>query len=102
MNIVMENLLGISYKLIIIGVPISGPSYIYGDTILVINSTQRPKYSLKKKSHSICYCVIHESIAMGKFLTGHVGTNENCANLSTKVLYGGKRRFHVSNLLFDI
>ena len=39
---------------------------------------------------------------MGESLTGHVVTNENCAELATKVLYGGKRRFHVSNLLYNI
>ena len=35
-------------------------------------------------------------------LKGHVGTNENCAELATKVLYVGKRKFHASNLLYDI
>ena len=39
---------------------------------------------------------------MGDSITGYVGTNKNCANLATKVLYGGKRSFHVSNLLYNI
>ena len=39
---------------------------------------------------------------MGDSLTKHVGTNDNCADLATNVLYGGKRRFHVSNLLYGI
>ena len=39
---------------------------------------------------------------MSESLTGHVGTNENCADLATKVLYVGKIRFHVSNWLYNI
>ena len=39
---------------------------------------------------------------MGESLTGHVGTNKNCDDLATKVFYCVKRRFHVSNLLYDI
>ena len=41
-------------------------------------------------------------MAMGEILVGKIGTDKNCADLATKVLYGGKRKFHVSNLLYDI
>ena len=33
MNIVMETLQEIRYKLRMMGVPVSGPSYIYGDNM---------------------------------------------------------------------
>ena len=39
---------------------------------------------------------------MGDSLAAHVSTNINCAELANKVLYGGNRRFHVSNLLYNI
>ena len=68
----------------------------------VIYNTQRPESTLKNKSNYICYHTVNESVAMGEYLTGHVGTNTNCSDLSTKVLYGGKRSFHVSNLLYNI
>ena len=68
----------------------------------VIYNTQCPESNLKKKSNYIFYHSVRESVAMGESLTGHVGTNKNCANLATKVLYDGKRRCHVSNLLYDI
>ena len=51
----METLCGIRYKLHMMGVPISGPSYIYGDNMSVIHNTQRPESVLKKKSNQICY-----------------------------------------------
>ena len=77
------------------GVPISGPSYMYGYNMLVIHNTQIHESTLKNKIKYICYHAVSESVPMGESLTGHVVTNKNCADLSTKVLYDGKRRFHV-------
>ena len=102
MKIFMENLLDIRYKLRILVVLIPGPSYMYGDNMSVIRNTQRPESTLIKKSNYILYHFVCESVAIDESLTRHVGTNENCYDLATKVLYGVKRRFHVSNLLYDI
>ena len=102
MKIFMEMLQGIRYNLRMMEVPISGPSYIYWDNISVIHNTHCPEPTLKKKSNYIFYHAICESVVVGESLTGHVGTNKNCADLATKVLYSGKRKFHVWNLLYDI
>ena len=102
MKIGMESLRGLRYKLRMMGVGISGHSYIYGNNMSVIHNTQRPESMLKKKSNSICYHAIRESVAMGESLTGHIGTNKNVGNLATKVLYGQKWRYMVSQLLYDI
>ena len=102
MKLLMEDLRGIRYKLRMMGVLIPDPSYVYGDNMSVIHNTQRPESTLKKKSNSVCYHAVRESVAMGETLVGKIGTDENCADLATKVLYGGKRKFHVSNLLYDI
>ena len=53
MNIVIETLRGIRYNMRMMGVPIPGPSYIYGDNILVIHNTQCPESALNNKSNSI-------------------------------------------------
>ena len=53
LKIVMYTLQGIRYKMRMTGVPISGPSYIYGDNMLVIHNNQRPASTLKKKINSI-------------------------------------------------
>ena len=58
------------------GVPISGPSYIYGDNMSVIHNTLRPESTLKKKSNYIYYIYVFEYVVMGESLTGHVGTNK--------------------------
>ena len=61
----MEHLRGLRYKLRIMGVPLSGPSYIYGDNMSVIHNTQRPESTLKKKNNSIFYHALREAVAMG-------------------------------------
>ena len=69
----------------------------------VIHNTQRPESMLKKKSNSICYLVVRESVAMGESLTaGHIGTNNNVGDLATKVLYRQKQWYMVLQFLYDI
>ena len=43
----MEHLRGLRYKLRMMGVPLSGPSYIYGENMSVIHNTQRPGSTFK-------------------------------------------------------
>ena len=102
MRTLIETLRGIRYKLRMMGVEVTGPSYIYGDNMSVINNTSKPESILKKKSNSICYHFVREAVAMKEALTAHIPTLENVADLFTKVLYGGKRRNLVKQLLYDI
>ena len=98
----METLRGLRYKLRMMGIPISGPSYIYGDNMSVIHNTQRPESTLKKKSNSICYHAIRESVAMGECLTAHVRSEDNPADPFTKIMFGTKRKHLVSMTLYDL
>ena len=99
----MEALRGLRYKLRMMGVPLSGTSYIYGDNMSVIHNTQRPESTLKKKSNSICYHAVREAVAMGECLTGHVRSTDNPSDLCTKVISGGTKRNNlVSMILYDI
>jgi hypothetical protein len=41
------------YKLRMMGVALSGPTYVYGDNMYVVHNTQRTESVLKKKSNSI-------------------------------------------------
>lgn len=95
----METLRGLRYKLRMMGVQLSGPSFAYGDNMSVIHNTQRPESMLRKKSNSICYHAIRESVAMGEMLTGHVSTHHNPADIATKVLSGGRKRDYLCGLV---
>ena len=99
----MEAVRGLMYNLRMMGIPLDGPAYVYGDNMSVIHNTQRPESMLKKKSNSVCYHYTRESVAMGECTTGHIPTKENPADLCTKVIPGGAQRDHlVTQLLYDI
>ena len=80
----METLHGLRYKVCMMGVPLSGPSYIHGDNMSIIHNTQCLESTLKKKSNEICYHATRESVAMGESRTRHVVTAENPTDLATK------------------
>ena len=98
----VETLRGIRYKLRMMGVPVDGPTYVYGDNMSVVNNTSKPESTLKKKSNSICYHFVREAVAMKECLTTWNPTLKNWAGLLTKVLSGRKRRELVKGALYDI
>eukprot|EP00978_Attheya_sp_CCMP212_P041596 scaffold240551_cov67-Attheya_sp.AAC.3 len=57
---------------------------------------------LKKKSNSICYHAIRESVAMGESLTTHVPMALNPADMCTKVISGGKKRDDLTGLEYTL
>jgi hypothetical protein len=68
--------------------------------MLVIHNTQRPESVLKKKSIAICYHFMRESVAMGECsLTAHIRTEDNPADLCTKVIPGGQLRDRLVNMV---
>ena len=68
-----------------------------------IHNTQKPESTLKKKSNSICYHAVRESVAMGESRVGHIRSEDNPADLATKFVPGGQKRDHlVGMLLHDI
>ena len=99
----VETLRGLRYKLRMMGVPISGPSYIYGDNMSVVKNTTKPESTLNKKSNQLCYHAVRESVAMGESLVTHISTHSNSADIATKIIPGGlKRSRMVDGLLYDI
>ena len=98
----IEALRGIRDKLRMMGVPVDGPTYVYGDNMSVIYNTSRPESCLKEKWNSICYHFVREAVPMKECLTTHFPTLFNWADLLTKVLSGKKRRNLVRAILHDI
>jgi hypothetical protein len=99
----IENVRGLRYKLRMMGIQISGPTYVYGDNMSVINNTSRPESTLKKKSNSVCYHFCRESAAMDESIMGHVSSEENRADIATKIIGGGRKRDHLIGMtLHDI
>jgi hypothetical protein len=95
----IETCRGFRYKLRMMGVVLSGPTFDYGENMSVVHNTQRPESALKKKSNSICYHAVRESAAMGESIIGHVPSVDNPADICTKFVPGGKKRNHLVRLL---
>ena len=99
----VEALRGIRYKLrMMMGVLLTGPTYVYGDNISVIYNTSQPEQTPKKKSNYICYHAVRKAVVSGECLTTHFKTGDNCYDMMTKVLYGQKKRDNVYHILYDI
>ena len=98
----VETLREVCYKHRMMGFPIDGPTYIFGEDISVILNTSQPESQLKNKLNSIFYHDVREAVAMGKCITTHITTLLNYTDLLTKVLHGQKRLNLVSGILFDI
>ena len=103
MRIGVEHSRSLRYKLRMMGVPICGPTNVYGDNMSVIHNTQKPESTLKKKNHAICYHFVREAAAMNEIRTAHVGTDNNPADIATKIIPAGRKRDHlVSLILWDL
>ena len=99
----LEATRGLRYKLRMMGVPFDDPTYIFGDNMSVIYNTQRPESVLRKKHNAICYHAIRESVAMNESITTHVRSEDNPADLCTKIHHGGRLRSAlVRMILHDI
>jgi hypothetical protein len=99
MKNVIETCRGLRYKLRIMGVALSGPTFVCGDNMSVVHNTQQPESVLKKKSNSICYHELRESNEMGESIIGHVPSVDNPADICTKVVPGGQNQNHLIRLL---
>jgi hypothetical protein len=81
------------------GVTIYGPVYVNGNTMSAVHNTQIPESVLKKKISAIFLHTVQESAAMGESIIGHVPSDNNPADIITKVVLGGQKRDHLKGLL---
>ena len=74
------------YTLRMMGVPLDGPSWMFGDNLGVIMSTTIPHSSLTKRHNALAYHRIKEAVAAGIIKYNHVPGKENPADVLTKFL----------------
>ena len=85
-------------------IPISRPTYVYDDNVSVIHNTSKPKLTLNKKCHEIAIHAIWNSLAIRKFLTFYIRSEDNLADLfvDKKEIIGKNRKYHIAQVLCDI
>jgi hypothetical protein len=97
----IETSIGLRYKLIMMGVALSGPPFVYGDNMYVVHNTHRDESVSKKKSSSIFYHAVHRYAAMGESIIRHGPSVDNPADICTKATPGGQKRNHLIHLLYS-
>jgi len=95
----MEMVIGLRYKLRMMGVPIEGPTRFCVDNMSVVNNTSIPSSTLKKKSNSIAYHFVREKIAARVGYVTYEPTDTNLADILTKQQSGPKRTQLASMIL---
>ena len=86
-----EYIRGLRFKLRMMGIPVSGPAYIFGDNKSVLTNSCIPDSMLKKKSNSIAYNFVREGSAMKEWTMAYVNTKDNPADMLTKPLSSGEK-----------
>ena len=80
------------YTLRMLGIPVEGPTHIFGDNKAVIINTTLPSSILKKKHNAIAYHRVREAIAGNIIHFQHIPSQTNIADILTKPL--GSQAFH--------
>jgi hypothetical protein len=91
---------GLRYKLRMMGVPIDGATKVYCDNEAVVKATSRPESVLKKKHNAVNYHRVREAQAAGFISIGWIETEENLADVLTKVLVGKRRAYLLMRILY--
>ena len=81
-----ESVRGLRYKLRMMGIPVIGCSFLYGDNQYVLCNTFIPDSTLKKKNHAIAYHFVREGVAREQWITGYIKSENNAADPLTKTI----------------
>ena len=74
------------------GIPVIGCSFLYGDNQSALCNTCIPDSTPKKKNHAIVYHFVWEGVVREEWVTGYVKSEKNAANTLTKNIPAGEKR----------
>ena len=92
LKVATEMIAGLRYKLRMMGVPIDGAANVMVDNQSVVYNTTLPESTLKKKSNAIAYHYVRENVASGMMRIRHKRSEDNLADMLTKIQPGTTRR----------
>jgi len=81
-----EQIIDIRYTLRMMGVPIKGPTTLFGDNASVVTSGTIPQSTLSKRHVALSYHRVREAVAQGTIRFVHIEGRENPADVLTKFL----------------
>jgi hypothetical protein len=95
-----EQIMDLRYTLRMMGIPIDGPSWLFGDNQSVIISSNIPHSSLNKRHNALSYHRVREAIAAEILYFLHMDGKYNPSDILTKFLNWAKFWPLVQPLLF--
>ena len=84
---------GLRYKLRMLGIPINGPTTMFGDNESVVTSAVKPESQLKKKHNAIAFHRVREAIAARFIRFSHIAGEFNLADILSKPVPGPRKQF---------
>ena len=83
-RIATDQIMDLRYTLRMLGVPIDGKAYMFGDNQSVITSSTLPHSSLNKRHNALSYHRVREAIASDVMWFFHIAGTDNPADVLTK------------------
>ena len=96
----VEQVMELRYTLRMLGVPLKGPTFMFGDNLSVIVSSTIPQSSLKRRHNALSYHRVREAIASGIIEFYHIDGKSNPADVVTKNLGNNVRYPLIQPFLF--
>ena len=90
-----EYVRGLRDKLRMMGIPVEGPTYVFGDNKSVLVNSSKHHSQLKKKSCSIAYHFVQKGFAQDEWRVTCLNTHHNQADIFTKCLPASQKRTYL-------
>jgi len=100
LKMAVEQVMGLRYKLRMMGVPLVGHAHVRVDNMSVVRNTSAPESQLKKKSNSIAYHFVREAAAADIVRIAYEPSETNLADILTKIQPGTVRKRKVEQILY--
>jgi hypothetical protein len=95
-----EQIIDFRYTLRMMGVPLDGPGWLFGDNEGVVKSSTIPHSTLKKRHNALSFHRVREAVANGVMYFIHLPGAENPSDILTKFLPRSVSWSFVNALLF--
>ena len=80
----IQQIMGLRLTLFYLGVPVHGPTYLFGDNESVVKSGSIPYSQLGKRHHGLCYHFTREAVASDMISFHHIPGHLNPADVLSK------------------
>ncbi|EJK51221.1 hypothetical protein THAOC_29627 [Thalassiosira oceanica] len=94
-----ETTAGLSSKHRMMGIPGDEPNFVYGDNRSALANVSNPGFTLKKTSAAVAYHFVRDGCARDEWRTSNIDTHLNVADLLTKPLSSGEKRWRCVGML---